>query len=106
MLPCGLGFEPRKEFSGCQTSPSKRRKRRCHSPLCLRTGEGKSSWVQGDPGLKKSSIKKEFDGTVYYVYDVLSYACMRVFMCVCSNEAVFVSIKREGCIITDGNDSV
>lgn len=32
--------------------------------------------------------------------------CTRVLMCVCSNEVVFVSIKREGCIITDGNDSV
>lgn len=46
---------------------------------------------------------------VHYVYCL--YVSMYARMCLCasafaSNEAVFVSIKREGCINTHGNSSV
>lgn len=81
MLPCGLGFEPRKEFSGCQTSPSKRRKRRCHSFSCLRTGEGKSSRVQGDPGLKKNHQSKRNPMVLFTMCTM--YFSMRARVCSC-----------------------
>lgn len=67
----------------------------------------RDSWKNSPVGLKEILIKIK-SNLRHCVYCVYYYVRMHVFVCECvfaSNEAVFVSIKREGCIITDGNSS-